>query len=1048
MMKKLVFPVVVSIASMANFAFAADLEDPCDPSAELQTEMVDEVEYYKIGTCGDLYKFAEMAKTAPSINGKLTADICLNACEDGTGPVLEQIANLGEDGDFESLGFNLWTPIGSKSIPYKGVFDGANHYVRGLYANASSSTYVGFFGFIDGGTIRNLGVKDSYFVGNIYVAGVVAWSKGGFISDVYNEGSVSGQSMVGGVIGVSKNETGGTVRNLRNSGIVTGNVNTCAGVVASVTGAANAVVKGLFNEGHVNGESIVGGVVGLLSSAEIDSAYNKGSVDGNTIVGGVVGNNSSGSIVRNSYNLGSVSGTSDCVGGVAGESIGSNKTLSEIVNCYNEGLVSGSYDVGGIVGRNSKSVIRNVYNVGDVYGGPIVGGIVGTNTDKVSYAYNAGVVFSISNNVGNIVGMNIDGVFDNTYYNSETDDYKAAGSDVESEDIDGVSAVTMSEFERAELPEGFDTEIWVGGSGEQPVANLGRMVHKLWGFKNVGSQPEIAYKEFLPNSEGFYEIGNAQQLKWFADMVNSGGITNNAKLIADICLNACGETDKPLLQQIENLGENGDISTLGFEQWNPLEFYLGVFDGMDDEGNIHTISGLYFDDSTMNKVGFIAYLGVSGKVENVGLVDSYVRGNKYVGGLVGTNYHGSIANAYNAATVIGKDEYVGGVVADNQNGELENLYNVGMIRGEGNVGGVAGYMTGKMDNCYNAGSVSASYFVGGVIGASDANHVDAVYNIGIVKGSSITVVDYKGGEYNSVGAVIGYNHGTISHAYYNKEITCDYCEEIVGVGKTAAELFAGETLEGFDTLIWGLGAKGENVERDTLYYPYLKTLGPGISVIGDVKKYTISVVVNDDAMGAVTGAGEYEYGTTVDISAVANEGYKFIDWKDAVKDATRSIKVTKNETFTANFEEIPSSSSIAESSSSEKPKDSSSSAKSSSSSKVSSSSAKMSSSSKAKSSSSAKAKSSSSSKSKSSSSSKDKNAVVAVNLAPQFSVAVSGREVSIIGARLNTDVHVFDMQGNRVKTQTVTSSNFSFALPNAGTYILKSGYTVKRVNVK
>ena len=56
--------------------------------------------------------------------------------------------------------------------------------------------------------------------------------------------------------------------------------------------------------------------------------------------------------------------------------------------------------------------------------------------------------------------------------------------------------------------------------------------------------------------------------------------------------------------------------------------------------------------------------------------------------------------------------------------------------------------------------------------------------------------------------------------------------------------------------------------------------------------------------------------------------------------------------------------------------------------------------------------------------------------------------VSIAGVRPNSIVNVFDMQGNRVKTVVATSANFTFALPSAGVYIVKNGYTAKRVNVR
>lgn len=70
--------------------------------------------------------------------------------------------------------------------------------------------------------------------------------------------------------------------------------------------------------------------------------------------------------------------------------------------------------------------------------------------------------------------------------------------------------------------------------------------------------------------------------------------------------------------------------------------------------------------------------------------------------------------------------------------------------------------------------------------------------------------------------------------------------------------------------------------------------------------YTITTAVNDKAMGTVSGAGKYEEGTTVTLTAVPNQGYEFVEWaEDHTKSAKRDVVVSKNETFTANFKEKP-----------------------------------------------------------------------------------------------------------------------------------------------
>ena len=53
--------------------------------------------------------------------------------------------------------------------------------------------------------------------------------------------------------------------------------------------------------------------------------------------------------------------------------------------------------------------------------------------------------------------------------------------------------------------------------------------------------------------------------------------------------------------------------------------------------------------------------------------------------------------------------------------------------------------------------------------------------------------------------------------------------------------------------------------------------------------------------GTVTGAGEYEHGTEVTLTATPNVGYHFVKWSDGVTEATRTITVTSNLTLSAEF---------------------------------------------------------------------------------------------------------------------------------------------------
>ncbi len=81
-----------------------------------------------------------------------------------------------------------------------------------------------------------------------------------------------------------------------------------------------------------------------------------------------------------------------------------------------------------------------------------------------------------------------------------------------------------------------------------------------------------------------------------------------------------------------------------------------------------------------------------------------------------------------------------------------------------------------------------------------------------------------------------------------------------------------------------------------------------VAVTGDATyKATFSSVVNvytisvSAANGQVIGGGEYQYGATIDLTAIPNEGYVFDQWSDGVKDNPRTITVTGNAEYTALF---------------------------------------------------------------------------------------------------------------------------------------------------
>jgi hypothetical protein len=68
--------------------------------------------------------------------------------------------------------------------------------------------------------------------------------------------------------------------------------------------------------------------------------------------------------------------------------------------------------------------------------------------------------------------------------------------------------------------------------------------------------------------------------------------------------------------------------------------------------------------------------------------------------------------------------------------------------------------------------------------------------------------------------------------------------------------------------------------------------------------YHVTVNANNSSMGTVSGSGDYATNTTVTIAATANTGYRFVQWNDGNSQNPRTISVTKDTVFTAEFEVI------------------------------------------------------------------------------------------------------------------------------------------------
>ncbi|MCQ2202784.1 MAG: hypothetical protein MJZ27_11990, partial [Bacteroidales bacterium] len=294
-------------------------------------------------------------------------------------------------------------------------------------------------------------------------------------------------------------------------------------------------------------------------------------------------------VVKDSYLRGY-----DRVSGICGCAAGS----TQITNCGYEGYVSGNYSCG--IAYIYSASVENCYSVSNkplaykattncYHDNNKYTGSTANSTGKPSEAFASGeVAFLLGDAWGQKIG---------------TDALPIPGSDK-------VYKNTYS----GECP----------GEGYSNVDEHGVVTNRNHNFDEDGVCTQC----------GLHLISTADQLYAFAAKVNAGQTTLCAKLTADIVVN-------------ENVLNPGtfDLNGTPANVWTPIGTSSKPFQGTFD-GNGHTISGLYFNNTVDNTDNYnIAFIGRANgaTIKNVVVKDSYLRGRYTIAGIC--------AEAYGSTTI-------------------------------------------------------------------------------------------------------------------------------------------------------------------------------------------------------------------------------------------------------------------------------------------------------------------------------------------------------------------------------------------------------------
>ncbi len=244
-----------------------------------------------------------------------------SACPSGTTCTGYELSNdIALSGSWTPIGGNVSRDVENPYSPgdrmFTAIFEGNGYTISGLSISLSSRYMVGLFGAIGGNSeVRNVGLT-----------GV----------------NVRGEQLVGALVGYVYRR-----------------------------GEASGTVSGSWSAGSVTGNALVGGLVGW-NRGTVERSYSEATVTGfnlsdsggpiwSTQLGGLVGANDG--TVENAYATGAVRGVGH-VAGLAGSN-GVNGGRGTISNSYATGAVSSDKDwphVGGLVGWQNASVSRSYWD--------------------------------------------------------------------------------------------------------------------------------------------------------------------------------------------------------------------------------------------------------------------------------------------------------------------------------------------------------------------------------------------------------------------------------------------------------------------------------------------------------------------------------------------------------------------------------------------------------------------------------------------------------------------------------------------------------------
>ena len=307
-----------------------------------------------------------------------------------------------------------WLPIPS----FQGILEGNGKTISNLWINRPNNDDIGLFSGTNSAIISNLTLTKSEIKGKSYVALICGKSYNTRYVNCSVEGSVVGESNVGGFVGYGKNCE---LSNCSSSATIEASGDYVGGFIGA-SGFNNSndygtfddkIVNCILNSNYIRGHDYIGGICGIFGTrSEVYNNFVHTNINGNNNVGGLFGAIHHSSVERRYY---------------SGDTTRYRYYYeTKINNCGFIGKINGFASVGGLIGHymtktggyeiegvRNKNSIDKCFAIGDIiassdYCGGVTGFVYGVS---ISNSYFSGFV-SGNENIGGVSG-----------YVSSSDDY-------------------------------------------------------------------------------------------------------------------------------------------------------------------------------------------------------------------------------------------------------------------------------------------------------------------------------------------------------------------------------------------------------------------------------------------------------------------------------------------------------------------------------------------------------------------------------------------------------------------------------------------------